>query len=80
MAELTLKAIEDLLDLKLDEKFDVKLAPIQKTLGQHTTMLDGLAKDVKKVLDEKTVTEHRLERLEDWGQKVGKKLEIKLEL
>ena len=87
MPELTLKAIEELLDIKLDEKLDSKLEPInvqlsaiQETVSQHTTMLDGLAKDVKTLLDEKTITEHRFERLEGWGQKVGKKLEVKLEL
>lgn len=87
MPEVNLKAIEDLLDRKLDEKLDGKLEPIniqlnaiQETVAHHTNMLDGLAKDVKTLLDEKTITEHRFERLEDWGQKAGKKIEIKLEL
>ena len=80
MPEITLKAIEQLLDAKLDEKLDAKLAPIQKTLNQHTTMLDGLAKDVKTLLDEKTITVHRFERLEHWAQQVGQKLGIKLDL
>ncbi len=80
MPEITFAAIEQLLDVKLDEKFDAKLAPIQATLNRHTTMLDGLAKDVKTLLDEKTITVHRFERLEQWAQQVGQKLGIKLEL
>jgi hypothetical protein len=47
MSELTLKAIEQLLHLKLDEKLDAKLAPIKETLDSHTTTLANIAKDVK---------------------------------
>ena len=47
MSEVALKAIEDLLDLKLDVKFDVKLEPINQSLAKHTDQLDGIAKDVK---------------------------------
>jgi len=87
MREITLKAIEEVLDVKLDEKLDAKLAPvntklsaIEETLSQHTTMLDGHAKDVKTLLDEKSVTAHRFERLEKRAQQVGQKLGIKLEV
>jgi DNA-binding transcriptional MerR regulator len=87
MAEVTLKAIKQLLDAKLDQKLDAKLEPItiklaaiEETLSQHTTMLDGLAKDVKTLLDDKVITMHRFERLEHWAQQVGEKLGIKLEL
>ena len=80
MSEVTLKVIEDLLGLKLEEKLDTKLAPIQATLNKHSTMLDSLAKDVKILLNDKTITAHRLGRLEQWGQKVGEKTEITLEL
>jgi len=69
-----------LLDVKLDEKLDKKLEPIKATVNSNAAVLDGLAKDVKKLLDEKTITVYRFERLENWGQKVGKKLDIKLEL
>ena len=80
MAEITLKAIEDLLDLKLDEKFDAKLAPVQKTLNQHTGVLDGIAKNVKTMMDEKTIAADRVGRLEHWAQQVGEQLGIRLEL
>ena len=69
-----------MLDVKLDEKLDKKLEPIKATVNSNAAVLDGLAKDVKKLLDEKTITVYRFERLENWGQKVGKKLDIKLEL
>ena len=84
MAEITLKAIEQLLDLKLDEKLDAKLdeklGSIQRTLNQHTIILDGLAKDMKVLKDETTVVAKRSDNIETWGQKVGEKVEIKLEL
>lgn len=79
MSEVTLKAIEELMDRMLDDKFDGKLKPIKETLDQHTTALDGLVKDVKTLVDEKTVNTGRLDRLEKWGQKVGPKVGIQLE-
>ena len=64
-----------------------ELQSINKTLAQHTqllnrhtTLLDSLGTDVKTLLDEKTITVHRFDRLEHWAQQVGKKLGIKLEL
>jgi hypothetical protein len=57
-----------------------RLATVETTLASHTTTLDGLAKDVRKVLDEKTVSVARFDRLEHWAQLVGQKLGIKLEL
>jgi hypothetical protein len=80
MSEVTLEAIEHLLDLKLEEKLESKLEPIKQTLENHTTLLDGIAKDVKLLKDEKIITTNRLDNLETWGQKVGKKVEIGLEL
>ncbi len=77
MPELTLDAIEHLLDVKLDEKLDAKLAPIHNTLNQHTAALAAVATDVKTVLNEKTVSAERLER---WAERAGEKLGIKLEL
>jgi len=68
-----------LLDTKL-EPINTKLAAVEETLSQHTAALDGLAKDVKTLLDEKTTTTHRIERIEKWAQPVGEKLGIKLEL
>ncbi len=86
MAELTLKAIEDLLDTKL-EPIDTKLSAIEETvtahtatLASHTDTLDAVAKDIKVLLQAKVVTEYRLERMEHWAAQVGNKLGIKLEL
>ena len=134
MAEVTLKAIENLLDKKLDEKFDARLKPVNdkletlstqvetvsvkqetlstkveaistkletvstkleavsskvetvstkleavaETVSKHTDQLDGIAKDVKILLEAKTVNNYRLDRLEEWGVKVGDHLNIKL--
>lgn len=83
MSEITSKAIEQLLDLKLVEKFDQKLEPIntklpqlEETLSGHTTALANLATDVKKVLDEKTVTAQRLDQIEEWVRQASQKLGI----
>ena len=56
------------------------LAQHTQLLNRHTTMLDSLGTDVKTLLDEKTLTVHRFERLEHWAQQVGQKLGIKLDL
>ena len=76
MSEVTLKAIEDL----LDDKFDKKLEPIKKILDQHTTALDTLLTERKNKGEAKIVLGERIDRLEKWGVKAGEKLEIKLEL
>jgi predicted nucleic acid-binding Zn-ribbon protein len=98
MSELTLKAIEQLLDTKLDEKLkplktgmanlatseelqstNTRLTTIEGTLNNHTTALANLATDVNKLLDEKTVSAERFERLEHWAHQVGEKIGVKLE-
>lgn len=79
MPEITIKAIEQLLDAKL-EPINTRLGAIEETLGGHTTALANIATDVKNLLDHKTVTEHRLERIEHWAQQVGQKVGLKLEL
>jgi hypothetical protein len=93
MPEITIKAIEQLLDAKL-EPIITKLDAVEETLSDHTTVLhghtstlnnhtsilDALSKDVKTLLDDKTVTAHRIERIEHWAQMVGEKLGIKLEI
>jgi predicted nucleic acid-binding Zn-ribbon protein len=76
MPELTLKAIEQLLDLKLDEKLDVKLAPIKETLDSHTTALDNIAKDVKNWNVEMTVMRSRMDRYESALKTIGEKLNL----
>jgi len=53
MPELTLENIEHLLDLKLDEKLDAKLAPIHNTLNQHTAALAALATGCKSSVQRK---------------------------
>lgn len=79
MSQITMEAIEKLLDTKL-EPINIKLAAIEETVSSHTAALANLACDVKKVLDEKTISANRFDRLEHWGQKVGEKVGIKLEL
>ena len=104
MSEISLKAIEQLLDKKFEEQLKpldgkadrtavlvanlvedfhevpATLKAIQQTLSSHTTLLDGLATDVKKVLDEKTLAAARFDRLEKWAQLAGEKIGVKLEL
>lgn len=76
MSDVTLKAIEEL----LDNMFDKKLEPIQKTLDAHTAALEQVLTEKKNREDEKIVNAHRFERLEQWATLAGKKLGIKLEL
>lgn len=80
MSNVTLEAIEHLLDSKLDEKLDEKLAPIHETLRQHTAALEKLTSE-KHIKDTNhNVSTSRINRLEDWGKQVGKKVKIPLEL
>ena len=79
MSNVTLEGIANLLKEEL-KPININLAAIEETVNNHTTVLDGLAKDVKKLLDDKTVSAARFDRLEHWAQLVGQKLDIKLEL
>jgi hypothetical protein len=79
MAEVTLSAIEQLLDLKL-EPINIKLTAIEEIVSGHTATLDALARDVKVLRDEKAISVTRFERLEHWAHQVGEKLGIKLEV
>lgn len=80
MSEVTLKAIEELMDNMLDKKLDEKLEPIQLTLNSHTKSLETLVSE-RNIKDEnKLVSEHRLDRLEEWGKQVGDKVRIQLDL
>ena len=86
MSELTLKAIEHLLDTKFqstsEELAEIKtdLAGMKTTLASHTTSLDQLLTAKKNKADENTVSADRFDRLEHWAQLVGQKLDIKLKL
>lgn len=80
MPEVTLKAIEDLMDGMLDKKLDEKLEPIKKTLNSHSESLALLLSERKNKEDNKIVDSHRLDRLEKWGKQVGNKVQVRLEL
>jgi uncharacterized protein YoxC len=95
MSELTLKAVEQLLDAKLQpiktgmallatqesvDELTKTVAEIEKTVSGHTTSLDQLLTTKKNKVDENTVSTARFDRLEHWAQLVGQKLDIKLEL
>ena len=80
MSDVTLKAIEELMDGMLDKKLDEKLEPIKQTQAQHTASLELLLSERKKKDGNELVSSHRLDRLEEWGKEVGSKVEIKLEL
>ena len=72
MSNVTLEAIEGLLDDKLDEK----LKPVLQTLAQHTAALAQLLTEKKKKDDNKTVGDDRLEYLEKWAKQVSQKFGI----
>ena len=83
MSEITVEAIAKAMETVLrDELEPIKttLANMEETGNHHTTLLDGIAKDVKTLLDEKAISAKRFERLETWAQAVGEKIGIKLEL
>ena len=69
MNNTDLKQISKLLDDKLDQKFDEKLAPINKTLTQHGKMLKSFKKDQSVMLamldGEQMKQSKRLKRVED---------------
>jgi hypothetical protein len=50
MSEITIEAIEKLLDHKL-EPINTKLSAIEEILSNHTTLLEGIAKDLKILKD-----------------------------
>ena len=79
MSEITLEKIEKLFEHHL-EPINTKLSAIEETVSKHTEKLDGIAKGVKTLMDDKTVSNKRLDNLEEWGGKVGNKMNIKLEL
>jgi hypothetical protein len=95
MSELTLKAIEQMLDAKLQpikagmahlatsqELAELKadLEGVKITQARHTTSLELLLTKKKIKDDETTIAASRVDRLEHWAQLVGQKLDIKLEL
>lgn len=79
MSKLTLEAIEQLLDLKLDEKFDIKLAPLQKTLDEHTLVLDQIVKQTKDWNAEMAVMRNRMEKYEKALKQMAQKLNFDID-
>lgn len=75
MSNVTLEAIEGLLDGKLSP-INTKLEDIEEVLVQHTTALEVLLTEKKKRDDNKTVADHRVEYLENWAKQVSQKLGI----
>ena len=69
MNNTDLKQISKILDDKLEDKFNEKLAPIHKTLTQHGRILKSLKKDQSTMLamldDEQMKQKRRLKRVED---------------
>jgi hypothetical protein len=79
MSDVTLEAIERLLDLKLDEKFDIKLAPLQRILDEHTLVLDQIVKQTKDWNAEMAVMRNRMERYEKFLKQLALKLNLDIE-
>ena len=80
MSEVTLKAIEELLDLKLDEKFDAKLEPIQKILNQHSLSLDLIVKQTADWNAEMAVMRERMRRYEEAMKLLAKKMNLAVDI
>lgn len=60
MSEVTLKAIEELMDGMLDKK----LEPIKQVQAEHTASLELLLSERNKKDNNNLIAEHRLDRLE----------------
>lgn len=83
MSEITLEGIAAVIheELKIElNPIKTRLDSVEKTLARHTTLLDGIARDVKILKDEKTIAAYRLDHLEHWAQRGGQKLGIELEV
>ena len=61
------------------ETVSTKLEAVAETASNHTVQLDGIAKDVKTLIEANTVNNYRLDRLEKWGVKTGEKTGVKLQ-
>ena len=61
-------------------EIETETSAIKDILAQHSTALAGLATDLRTLIDEKSVSAVRLDRLEKWAAQVGQQLGIRLEL
>ncbi len=76
MNTITLQAIEELLDHKLDER----LAPIEEVLRQHTAILEKIVTPMSDAEKARAIYDWRMQRLEKWAIDVGHKVHIPLEV
>ena len=75
MSNVTLEAIEGLLDGKLSP-INTKLQSIEEVLAQHTAALEVLLTEKKNRDEAKTVKDGRLDYLEKWAKQVSQKFGI----
>ncbi|MDR3502469.1 MAG: hypothetical protein P4L79_07785 [Legionella sp.] len=75
MSNVTLEAIEGLLDGKLSP-INTKLQSIEEVLTQHTAALEVLLTEKKNRDDAKVVKDDRLDYLEKWAKQVSQKFGI----
>ena len=83
MSEITIEKIAKTVETVVKQELEpikVTLKEHTETLNKHTSQLDGLAKDVKTLLDHKTVSDYRLDSLEEWGVKTSDKTGVRLHL
>ena len=78
MSDVTLKAIENLLDSKL-EPINTKLDTLQETVNSHTTTLDGNTKMLIDLTTDKAALTLRLERYDKFMKIVAEKLNLNLD-
>jgi len=82
MSEITLGGIAEVIREELKpvnrrlDSVESRLASVESSVS----LLDGIAKDVKTLLDEKSISAARFDRLEKWARMVGEKIGVKLEL
>ena len=86
MSIVTLEGIAALLKVELEpirETLDEHtriLSEHTEILSQHTAALDELLTDKKNRVNNEVIAAHRFDRLEHWGQEVGQKVGVKLQL
>ena len=86
MLQITLEQIAGLFQAELDPikteiaSIKVQLDAVQEMQAQHTGALAQLSTDLKSVIDQKTVGDYRLERLEHWAKSVSNKVGVTIDL
>ena len=79
MPEVTIEAIEKVLDSKL-EPINTKLDALQETVASHSTSLDNISRDVKDLKEQMIVANRRMDKHEVAIKLSADKIEIASEV